>query len=168
MSATSLPTYGLAKIEVADILPNGGLGTTFTQLGYTYEGSCKMVEDDPTFTQFNAEEVDTPVVETMKGGKIGLSFQIMDAIPETLALLTGGTASGSTPNRTFELPATKTTVEKSIKITPTEGYTITIPRAKITAKFNAEFSKKNIVLIDVLATIMPPTLAGLAAMTWTE
>lgn len=167
-SETSLPSYGLSKIEVADILPDGGIGTTFATLGYTYEGTCKLVEADPEVTTFNAEEIDIPVVEIYKGGKIDLQFSVMDAVPATLALLMGGTASGTTPNRKWESPASKTTVEKTIKITPVEGYTITIPRAKITAKLNAEMSRKNILLTDCIATVMPPTKAGISALIFEE
>lgn len=167
-SATSLPTYGLAKIEVADILPNGGIGTSFSTMGYTYEGTCKLVEADPEVTTFNAEEIDTPVIEIYKGGKVSLNFSIMDPIPSTMETLMGGTASGSMPNRVWTAPESKTQIYKSVKITPVEGYVITIPRAAITAKINAELSKKNIVLLDVIATVMPPSLAGTPPITFTE
>lgn len=167
-SETSLATYGLSKIEIADILPDGGVGTTFSTLGYTYEGTCKLVEADPDVTTFNAEEIDIPVVEIYKGGKIDLQFSIMDAVPATLAILMGGSATGSTPNRKWEAPASKTTVEKTIKLTSVEGYKITIPRAKITAKLNAEMSRKNILLTDVVATVMPPQKTGVAPLIFEE
>jgi hypothetical protein len=167
-SATSLPTYGLASIEVATILGDGGIGTSWSTLGYTERGSCKLVEADPDVTSFIPEEIDTPIVEIYKGGVVSLEFNIMDPIATTLETLMGGTASGTYPNTVWTSPSTKTTVDMSLKITPTDGYTVTITKARITAKIDAEFSSKNIMKINVKASVMTPDKAGEPPMTFTE
>lgn len=167
-SDTSLPTYGLASISIAAILGDGGIGTSWSTLGYTEQGSCKLVEDDPDETEFIPEEIDTPVASIYKGGKINLEFNIIDPIATTLETLMGGTASGSSPSRVWTSASTKTSVYKSVKIVPTDGYTVTICRAKITAKIDAEFSSKNILKVNVKATVMTPEKAGEPAMTFTE
>lgn len=167
-SSTSLPTYGLAKIEIADILPSGAIGTTWTQVGYTSQGSCKLVEAEPSITEFVPEESDSPLVSIYKGGVTELQFSIMDATPTILAKILGGTATGSMPNRVWAAPLAKASIEQSIKITPVSGYIITIPRALISGKINSEFSSKNIMLVDLKASVLIPSDGTSKPMTWTE
>lgn len=165
---TSLPTYGLAKIEVAPLLDDGGTGTAWATLGYTEENSCKLVEADPEITSHTPEELDTPIVEIFKAGKTSLAFSIIDPVPATLVTIKGGTTTGSTPNRVWNAPDLSASVDMSVKITPVSGYKVTISRVRMIAKINAEFSKKSLLKIDVTATVMPPNKSGVSVMIFTE
>lgn len=160
----SLVTLGLSSIEVAPILGDGSIGTAWTGLCLTYEDSCSMSEEDPTTQEFYCEESDDPVVSSTKRGKLTLNFSVMDADPDALVNLLGGTTSGTSPV-VWESPDLIPVIERSIKITPKQGLTFKIPRASISAKLNSQFSKKGLFLIDVVATVLKPTLTGLPRIT---
>lgn len=151
-------TIGLSKIEIGDIAVDGGMGTSLAQLGYTYKDSCSLVTADPETTEHYAEEVDDPVVSFDKVGKTTLSFQVMNPDVDTLQTLLGGT--GNTTSGVWSAPATIPVIEKSVKITPTQGLYFEIPRMKLTAKINANFGKSGIFLIDVVGTVLAPTKTG--------
>ena len=156
----SLITLGLTKIEVGAIAVDGGMSTTLATLGYTHADSCKMVTEDPTVTEHYAEEVDDPVASVSKKGKTIVTWSIMDPDADALADVLGGTATLGV----WESPDTQPIIEKSVKITPNVGFSIEIPRASITGKINAEFSKKGIFLVDMKATVMMPTKAATKAI----
>ena len=162
--AKKVITLGLSKIEVGTIANDGDIASTFEQLGYTYQDSCTMTQDDPETNEFYAEEEDDPVAAISKGGKINFAFQLMNPSPEALVALMGGTASKSVntldDNDTWEAPNSIAQVEKSVRITPIQGYRLDVPRMKLTAKINAEFKKSGLFLIDVAGTVLVPTKTG--------
>lgn len=169
--AKKVYTIGLSKIEMGSIAADGGMGTTLAQLGYTYQDTCTMTQDDPETNEFYAEEEDDPVIAISKGGKINFAFSLMNPSPEAMVTLMGGTAKKSvntaTENDTWEAPATIAQVEQSVRITPIKGYRIDVPRMKITAKINAEFRKSGIFLIEVSGTVLAPEKSGVAKITAT-
>lgn len=168
--AKKIYTLGLSQIEAGAIAADGGMGTTLATLGYTYQDTCKMTQEDPETTDHYAEEVDDPVVSISRGGKTNFAFSIMDPSVTVLANLLGGKATegnGSTTQDKWEAPDSIPTVEKSIRITPQQGLKFEIPRMKLVSKINAEFSKKGILLIEVAGTVMQPTKSGTAKMTAT-
>lgn len=162
--AKKVYTIGLSKIEMGDIAADGGMGGTLEQLGYTYQDTCTMSQDDPETNEFYAEEEDDPVVAISKNGKTTFNFSLMNPSPEAMVTLMGGTASKSestlTDNDTWTAPNTTSQIEKSVKITPVQGYEISVPRMKITAKINAEFRKSGIFLVEVTGTVLTPTKTG--------
>lgn len=148
-------TIGLSKIEIGAIAVDGGMGTSLASLGYTYKDSCSLVTADPETTEHYSEEKDDPVASSDKGGKTTLSFQVMDPDVDVLAILLGGTAD--TTAGTWAAPDSIPVIEKSVKVTPTQGLYFEFPRMKLTAKINANFSKSGILLIDVVGTVLTPT-----------
>lgn len=162
-------TLGLSKIEIGDILPDGGMGTSLSQWGYTSEGGVVVATDDPEVTEFFIEESDTAVVTSSKEGKTTLKWSIPDADHETLANTMGGTVTGTTPNRTWKAPDALPTIEKSIKITPKQGFgSYNVARASIVCKQSATFSNKTLFAIEVTATVLLPTKSGEPKITITE
>jgi hypothetical protein len=158
-------TIGLAKIEIGAIANDGGMGTILAQLGYTNQDSCTLTQEDPETTDFYAEEQDDPVVSFSKAGKTTFSFSIMNPDVNVLAALLGGTiveAEGKEP--VWNAPATMPDIEKSVKITPKQGLVFEIPRMKIAAKINGQFSKSNVFVIDVAGTVLQPAKANAAKM----
>lgn len=166
--AKKVYTIGLAKIETGNIAADGGMGTSLEQLGYTYQDTCTMTQDDPETNDFYAEEVDDPVKSFSKAGKIVLSYQLMNPSPEAMVTLMGGTASKSNPsladNDTWNAPDAQPQIEKSVRITPAIGYIIEIPRAKITAKIDAQFQKSGMFVIQVTATVLTPEKEGVSKL----
>ncbi|MCF0190188.1 MAG: hypothetical protein HUJ96_02880 [Marinilabiliaceae bacterium] len=162
--ALSKPLYmfGLSKIEIGDIAEDGGMGTNLSQLCLCTEDSCVLSQEDNNVTEIYAEEVDDPVVVINKFGKMTLAFSGMDFDPETLVKFMGGTVSED--GKTWNAPNTVPTIEKSIKITPKQGVAVSIPRASITAKINAELKKTSLSQFDVVATILNPSKVGEAKL----
>lgn len=157
-------TLGLSKIEVGGIAADGGMGTTLSPLGLTYQDTCKMTQEDPETTEHYAEELDDPVVSVSRGGKINFAFSIMNADVDTLVTLLGGTKSTA---GAWEAPAKLPVVEKSVRIIPEQGLKFEIPRMKLATKINAEFSKKGLFLLEVAGTVLAPNSASAKKMTAT-
>ena len=66
---------GMTEIELADIGADGTPGQ-YETLGLTHEGSCTMVDEDPTTQDFYCEEEDDPVVSISKRGKTTINFPL--------------------------------------------------------------------------------------------
>ncbi len=158
-------TIGLAKIEVGDMAEDGGMGTVLAALGQTYQDTATMTQEDPETTDHYAEEVDDPVVSISRGGRTLFNFSLMNPDVTVLADLLGGTADAVTD--TWEAPDKIPNIEKSVKITPLQGLQFEVPRMKITAKINGNFSKSGILLIEVAGTVLQPTKTGEPKMTAT-
>lgn len=162
MANTKTFTLGLSKIEIGDIATDGGMGSTLAEMGYTREGSCSLTQEDPEITDYFAEEVDTPVITIAKEGKFTFAWSIMNPSVSVLADLMGGTATAETD--TWEAPSGAVTIEKSVKITPKQGFIFDIPRMSIVAKWNAPLSKTDIVAIECTGTVLEPTKSGVAKL----
>ena len=139
------------------------MGETLDVLGYTYQDTCTMTQEDPETTDHYAEEVDDPVISISRGGKTNFNFSIMNPSVTVLADLLGGVG---TPDK-WEAPDKIPVVEKSVRITPEQGLKFEIPRMKLVSKINATFSKSGILLIEVAGTVMQPTKTGTKKMTAT-
>lgn len=160
-------TIGLSKIEVGAIAEDGGMGENLEVLGYTYQDTCTMTQEDPETTDHYAEEVDDPVVSISRGGKTNFNFSIMNPSVIVMADLLGGKATegtGNTPDK-WEAPDKIPVVEKSVRITPEQGLKFEVPRMKLASKINANFSKSGILLIEVAGTVLQPTKANTPKMT---
>lgn len=160
-------TRGLVSIQAAAILGDGGMGTALATYGYTVEDSCNVTVDDPEETAFYVEETDTPIDSSEKAGKQVLNFQIANPDADALVKFMGGTKTAGPPEK-WEAPATMPSIELSLKITPTKGKIMEIPRAKIVAKYDGAYSKKELKVLTVKATILTPTKAGLAPLILTD
>lgn len=152
-------TLGLSKI-----LGKQGEPTTakFTETGYTpygltYQDTAKMSQEDGEETEFYAEEEDDPIETIEKAGKTTFTFSVMNPDLTTLKRLFGGEIA----TNIWAYPDVAATVEESLIILPRKGLKFQVPRAKIKAKFNGEFSKKGLLLLEVTATVMKPNTSGL-------
>ena len=165
-------TNGLAGIVAGQIPADGTMcpDADMQPLGYTYQDTCTLSEEDPETNEFYAEEVDDPIfVSDPKDGKITLTFSIPNPSVETLAMLKGGTyhnegdtigegQDATTAEETgWYAPDNAPSVELAFKVTAKKGFIFYIPRAKVVAKINAEFKKASVVLLGVTATVMQPT-----------
>jgi hypothetical protein len=159
-------TLGLSKIEVGAIAGDGGMGTSLSVLGSTYQGTCNITVDDASETEHYSEENEDPEIIVTRAGKTVLNFSIMDADMTVLQTLLGGTITGSAATEVLALPNKAVNIEKSIKITPEKGHVISIPRAKISAKHQGAVGKEGILLLEVKATVLVPTKSGVAKLSY--
>lgn len=89
-------TFGLAKIEIGDIANDGGVATTFVEVGETVIGTAKMSSEQGTTTDFFIEESDSPT-ETLQSTppKITLAWSTHNVDSNTLSKFFGGTATAA-------------------------------------------------------------------------
>lgn len=131
--------------------------TGYTKFGYTYEDTAKMSQEDGESTEFYSEEEDDPIEQITKAGKITFNFSVMDPTLQFLQRVFGGAVAADV----WSFPDAEAEIEESLIIKPRKGLMFQIPRAKIKAKLNGEFSKKGLMLVEVTATCMKPETAGL-------
>jgi hypothetical protein len=84
------------------------------------------------------------------GGGAGSGF--------TVAVATVG--NNSATQSTWEAPDQIPDLEQSLQLTDKKGNLVQIPRAKVTGKFNVSFAKDKLGQLDLVATILQPTGAG--------
>lgn len=158
-------SIGVASIAMGAIAGDGDMGTTLTALGVTYKDSADLQQEEAQVTDIESEENDDPEESISIKGKTTLKWSIMDMTPETLVKVLGGVVTGTAPNTKWTAPATVEKIERSIKVTAKNGVIYEIPRAKINAKLNVKLSKTGVALVDITATVMTPTKAGVAPIT---
>ncbi len=98
----------------------------------------------------------------------GVGYGVGNALSATVASLGGGAGTGfSVPVATIETsggswnaPDQIPEKEQSIKLNWKNGGGLDIPRAKVTAKLAFSFKKTALSAIDITASILQPTLAG--------
>lgn len=152
-------TLGLSKILGKEGEPTTAdfTETGYTAFGLTYQDTAKMSQEDGEETEFYAEEEDDPIETIEKAGKTIFTFSIMNPGLNTLKRLFGGEIA----TNIWAHPDVAATIEESLIILPRKGLKFQVPRAKIKAKFNGEFSKKGLLLLEVTATVMKPNTSSL-------
>jgi hypothetical protein len=158
---------GVESIEVGDVAADGGMGTDLAALGYTNLSSANITQEDDTVTDFNVEELDTPIFTRRTPGKKTVNFTVADPDLETFAAVFGGTVTPEDAGppvvpATWNAPASAPTLEQSVKITLKTGQVINIPRANLSAKLNGQLGKENLFMIDIAMDILTPKKAGVA------
>lgn len=163
-----LYTIGIAAITVGAIAGDGGPGTTLAALGYTLEKTGKLNQADATVTEFKVEEVDQAVYTKSTPGPITLTFSIANPDIDTLIAVFGGTASGTSPAKIWNMPDTIAAIVQTVKVVPSDGFkAITIPRGQLTAKINGELTRDTLFVIDVTVTALQPTKSGVGPIQFT-
>lgn len=128
----------------------------YTRFGLTYQDTANMNQEDGKPTEFFAEEEDDAIDEIEQAGKTTFNFSIMDPDLDTIKRLFGGEVATDV----WAYPDAKATIEESLQIIPKKGLCFHVARARIKAKFNGEFSKKGLLLLECSATVMKPNTAG--------
>jgi hypothetical protein len=152
-------SIGLQSLKIGDVDATGGMGTTLAALGVTLADSAELVQEDGATTDINSEENDDPEEIIEEKGKTTLKFSIIDYTPATLEKVLGGTVTGVGEASVWSAPSSLEVIEKSIEIISKSNVKYEIVRARIKAKINAKFSKKGVAQIDIVATVMTPTLS---------
>lgn len=149
-------TNGIDKIEVGETGANGTMGSVLDVLGYTNIDSASMTEADGTTTDFNVEELDTPLYSRTTPGKITLTFQVADPNLVAFQKVFGGTITGTGSAAVWNAPQSRPDKEWSVKITPKVGFVIQVPRAKLTPKMNMNLGKNNLSMIEITLEVLTP------------
>lgn len=166
---TKVTTLGITSIRLGPVANDGGAGAdnTLVVIGDTYEDTAEMVQDDPTKTQFFAEEYDTAFYTSVQNGKIVFNFGLAMADVDQIQAVFGGTVAAGPP-KSWGMPSAFVTIEQTVKITPRVGLTFLIPRGLVTAKMGGKFSKKSPFIVSVSVEVLQPNKANTPPMTVTN
>lgn len=161
-------TFGLINVKMGPVAVDGGMGDTLAAVGETVSGTMDMTTTDPTITDFNIEESDSPVESIVSTpGKIALAWSTYDVGGPNLVKFFGGTytAQAGTDPASWAAPDSMLNQEVSLEITDKKGNVVTIPRAKISAKMGISFKKDKLGQVDITATVLQPTKVGTPRLT---
>lgn len=83
---------GLISVELGEIESDGALSTSLTPVGETVIGSATMTTADPTITDFNIEESDSPIESIVTApGKVTFAWSTYNIEPAEMVRFFGGT-----------------------------------------------------------------------------
>lgn len=153
---------GVSSIKIGDVAVDGGPGTSLAALGGTYKDSASFEEDEGTDVEHEIEESDDPVAILPGATKKTISWGIINADPDTLVKVLGGTATGTAPNKVWNAPATKPAIYQTVEITDKAGVTVTYPRCFIKARRSWKITKTGILQVIIKARVMTPEKADTA------
>jgi hypothetical protein len=142
-------TLGLSQIEAGEASLIGAMPVTMIKVGKTYKDSCKLVQAPSDVTEHFEEGKAAAEVRRKSKKPPTLTFSIMDADPQLLADLVGGSITGGT---TWGFDGTEVVANRAIRVKAEQGLWVDVPNADIHAVINAEYSEKGIFLLDVTVT----------------
>lgn len=155
---------GLEAIYIGDIAADGSMGTNLEQYGCTMEDTCTFEQEAPTDTEFYCEEHDDPEIVISKNGKINFAFDLMDADLPVMQKLFGGTIDEEAGK--WEMPEKVTSIEKSVRIFPDNGFVYEVPRMRLTPRIVGGFGKTSLGKISISGQVLSPTKEGVSRLTW--
>lgn len=148
---------GVAKIELAPIASDGGMGTAFKTLGETMLGTLKINMEDGTTTDFNVEEYDEPIFTRTTKGAMSFDFDVANPDADTLVEVGAGTKD---EDGNYIPPINHVVVERSLRITPEVGFGFDVVRTLITYKITTDMGKDSLMGVSVNAKVLRPTKAN--------
>lgn len=156
--------WGLTSITVGDIEADGGMGLVLTEIfGDTVLGSATLTSTEPTREDIKIEEAADPIDTIVTDeGSWELRFSSYNLSADTLALVFGGTVTGSGDDKVWEAPATQPTVEKSVEVRTKNGRTLQIPRMKLVGQIEWAFDKARYGQVNIIGTVLVPEKSGVA------
>lgn len=128
----------------------------YTRFGLTYQDTANMNQEDGESTEFFAEEEDDAIDEITKQVTTTFNFSIMDPDLDTIARLFGGEVASNV----YAYPDAVAQKEESVMIIPKKGLCFHVTRGRLKAKFNGDFSKKGLLLLEVSVKVMKPNTSG--------
>ena len=163
--------YGIKTFTIAEIDPANGAAVVAGALEVTADvkrDTFQMTEEDGTSVDIYSEMDNTPVGSFEEPGKENLVCELLDTTVERLAFFLGGSVVTAGGLKTWSKPANQGTNEKHITIVLIDDTTVTIPRAKVTAKKNFNFRRNEYWSLPISLTPLTPEFPGLASMTISE
>lgn len=138
-------TYGLKKLNSADPKEDGTMPEVLPELCQTYRDSCSFVEEESTVTDEYSDQQDDPIASfDVKGAKT-ITCSTFDYSPETLVKLKGGTIV----NGQWAEPVIAPEIYQAIEILTNADLPFQFPYCRVSARFNANFTKNGLSLLEI-------------------
>lgn len=148
--------YGLKKVSTGTPTTDGTfpLVANMSELCKTYRDSCEFTEDEPTESEEYSDQDDDPIWTGLTAGKKKVKFSIFDHSPALLVKLKGGAVVNGKWNSPAQTPEITLAFEFLLK----SNQVLQFPKAKVFARFNHQYKKDGISLLEVTVTpIVPAT-----------
>lgn len=163
--------YGIKTFTISPIDPANGGALVAGQLEVTADvkrDTMQMTEEDGTAVEIYAEMDNTPVGSFEEPGKETIECELLDTTVERLAFFLGGTVVTAGGLKTWSKPANQGINERHVVIVLQDDTTITIPRAKVTAKKNFNFRRNDYWTLPVSFVPLTPEFVGLPSISISE
>lgn len=146
--------YGLQKVSTGTPLASGAFpaAADMTELCKTYRDSCSFIEDEPTEAEEYSDQDDDPIWSMLTAGKKKVKFSTFDHSPTLLTKLKGG----AVVNGKWNSPAATPEIELAFEFLLKSGQVLQLPKAKVFARFNHEYKKDGVSLLELTVTPIVP------------
>jgi hypothetical protein len=164
----SLVTIGLKSIEFAPLASDGGPGTVFAKYGNVSTDSLSFAEAEPTVKTVDIEESQYPLKRFKTRGDFTVTANIADADTDAFAALRGGTLAATSGKKTYSDGDSFNNVERTVRITPSEGLQFIINRCDVQGLLNGGLGKNQELFLALTLTALQPTKSGVKAVEMVE
>lgn len=150
---------GIAKISLAELAQDGGVGTVWEVWGDTLEDSFSWDTADPTKTSINVEEKTKPIKTKVVEGETTITWQMPVIYLEKLVDIVGG--SFDAPSKTWGYEGLQS-FERSMKVETDAGYDIIFTRVQFGNMLggNGTFGRNNQLNININGELLAPDKVG--------
>jgi len=160
--------YELAKIEWADLAPDGGPGTVFVEpFSDSIPGTVAITTGDPTVTAIRVLEKTQPIISSSVSGDTTVTFSTHNVDPPAVQTAMGGTLTGTAPNQTWRAPLNQPELIKTVRFTTPAGRVIIINKLSIFPKLGIVFNTGEAGRLDMTGTMLAPDKDGVEPMSIT-
>lgn len=147
---------GVEKIEIG--LPGDGVvGTSLTEFKAVVLNSLSLDGGDSNEETIATEQDDNYLTINTGATPATSTFKLLEVIGADAVMLMGGNWDAS--SKTWSAPKTRPNKYLSVVITDIEGNKITFPYAKVSAKFEGNITKGELLSVDVAITANTPVAA---------
>lgn len=161
--ATQKLVYGIASVKLGEPTDLATMPVSLDAFSETVKGSFTLAETEATTIDAETEESIAPVGSiTDKEAVLEGTWKTFDYTPAMLAMVKGGTATGTTK---WVAPAAPVNIEKALQVTTTVGAKLNVFKAKIVARFTGVMSKSGFSEIEIKFKALSPA-TGLAPFEW--
>ena len=146
--------YGIKSVKFGTPTGLATMPGTLTAWAQTVEGTFTLAESEDTLKSFKVEETATPVLTIVsEAGEMTLTWSAYDLSPAIIAIVKGGTATGSTK---WAAPATKPTISLAIEVETTDGAKFNIYKTSIFSTFDGAVTRGDLLQMKTKAVVQDP------------
>ncbi len=156
---------GVLSISTAPLAGDGGPGTVFTPIGYTFRDSeTSVTTADPTENDLMSNESDLPLATTITPGTTTVAYSLIPFNADDMIANLGGTKAGTSPV-VYSSADTIPQRDVTLKIVARQGGTLTFNKVTLSAKLNYNMGPDSLLLVDISGKVLQPTKAGTPVFT---
>jgi hypothetical protein len=155
--STEKYSIGLKWVKFGTPTGTEAMPATMTPFAKTVKGSMTIDESEPNIKNFEVEEVDAPVAQSItESGKIKVTWRAFNLDPAIIAAVKGGVSTSSK----FSAPKKSVIIEKALEIKSDDNVVFAIPKASIVARVTGQIGGDDMLQLEVIATAIDPGDGG--------